>query len=294
MNCPDNLLTGHRKGGLGAEEQARLDAHLARCPSCRLSLRVGADFDDVLQTAAGDDLIAARFAKQLGPKFVKERTPPRGGALRYAWVAAASLAILASAGLAAASLGAWPFAKREPPAAITSPPHPKHSSHVPEPEPVPVPVPASEPEPEVASPVVEHTARAPNAAELFAQANAKRREGQPSRARSLYRELQQRYPRAPEVEVSHVSLGRVHLELGEGRAALEQFARYLTKQPRGPLAEEALFGKATALARLQRPQAECQTWEALLAAFPNSLYADRARHRLETLLAQSAHSDRNP
>src|SRR4051794_18099788 len=110
MSCPDNLLTGYRKGALSSEEQGRLDAHLAGCPTCRLTLRVGLDFDEVLQTAVGDDLIAARFARKLGAKLANERAPQRAFVVRYAWVAVAMLGVIASAGFAAASLGAWPFA----------------------------------------------------------------------------------------------------------------------------------------------------------------------------------------
>jgi TolA-binding protein len=110
-----------------------------------------------------------------------------------------------------------------------------------------------------------------------------RREGDAARAQRLYRALQQRYPRSPEVEVSRVSLGRVELELGAARAALDQFERYLSKRPRGPLAEEALFGKASALERLDRAKEERSTWEQLLATFPGSLYAERARMRLGVL-----------
>jgi TolA-binding protein len=148
--------------------------------------------------------------------------------------------------------------------------------------PVPVLEPASEvapPEPPSPRPV----AQAPSAAELFAQANALRREGDAAHAQRLYRALQQRYPRSPEVEVSRVSLGRVELELGAARAALDQFERYLSKRPRGPLAEEALFGKASALERLARAKEERRTWEQLLATFPGSLYAERARTRLGIL-----------
>jgi len=279
MSCPDNLLIGYRRGALSDEEQARLQGHLGGCPTCRLTLQVGFDFDRVLDTVAGDDLIAARFARNLAPR-VQQAELQAGGMRRYAWVAAALLALGASAGLAAARLGAWPFAPREAGA-------PAGEGVVRAARPARTPITPREPPPETAGPGSEAAAierpapaSAPRAAELFAQANARRREGEPRRARGLYRQLQQLHPRSPEALVSHVSLGRVHLELAEARDALGQFERYLAKLPRGPLAEEALFGKASALQRLGDAAAERRTWQALLSVYPSSVYADRARHRL--------------
>jgi TolA-binding protein len=119
-----------------------------------------------------------------------------------------------------------------------------------------------------------------SAAELFATANASRSEGQGRRALSLYGELQRRYPGSAETEVSHVSLGRVMLDLGQFSGALTQFNRYLSRKPGGSLAQEALFGKASALARLGRTEEERRTWESLLAQYPKSIYRDRASERL--------------
>jgi TolA-binding protein len=289
MSCPDNLLIGHRRGALSDQEQARLDGHLGGCPTCRLALQLGFDFDRVLDTVPGDDLIAARFARNLGPKLELQRARPRTQReeRRYVLVAAAAIAVIGSAGLAAAKLGAWPFAL---PAAEPATGHARaHALSVLRKPPVvlaPGPAAAGSTA-EPVHPTPEHDEalpeRAPPATELFARANAHRREGEPLRARSLYHQLQQLYPRSAEVEVSFVSLGRLELELGEPRDALEQFDRYLTKSPRGALAEEALFGKASALERLGRGAAERAVWQTLLADHPSSVYADRARHRLERI-----------
>ncbi len=277
MKCPDNLLIGYRRGTLSVEESARLDAHIAQCASCRLLLRAGQDLDEELSTMPGDDLIAARIAKNLAPRLATER---KRSSMRVVFLIAAAIAILASAGLAAAaSLGALPFLAQAPVQPAPTHREPAAPPSGPVPAPVPEPVPGGVlPEP---VPIAEREPPAPSASDLFAQANTRRREGDPRRAQTLYRELQRRYPRSPEAEISYVSLGRVQLELGDTRDALEQFERYLAKQPRGPLAEEALFGKASALERLGRSADERRTWDALLAAYPSSVYADRARDRLE-------------
>jgi TolA-binding protein len=289
MSCPDNLLIGYRRGALSDEEQARLDGHLGGCPTCRLTLQVGRDFDRVLDTVPGDDLLAARFARNIGPKLELQRTRPRQprDKRRAVLVAAAVIAVIGSAGLAAAKLGAWPFARpAAEPAAAHRREHATPALRKPTSAPAPGPAAAgSTAEPIAATPDRDQAVpeRAPRASELFAQANVRRREGEPLRARNLYRQLQQLYPRSAEVEVSYVSLGRVELELGEPRDALEQFDRYLAKSPRGALAEEALFGKASALERLGRGAAERAVWQTLLADHPSSVYADRARHRLERI-----------
>jgi TolA-binding protein len=285
MSCPDNLLIGYRRGALSDEERARLDGHLQGCPTCRLTLQVGCDFDGVLDTVAGDDLLAARFARNLGAKLERDDTRRRRAVPRFAWAAAALIGVIASGSLAAARLGMWPFtAPAAAPVHERSAVRPAPAMRAARAQPTPATAgssaePAAE-QPEESKPARE---RAPSAAELFAQANARRHEGEPKRARALYRQLQQLYPRSPEVQVSRVSLGRVHLELGEPRDALAQFERYLEQSPRGPLAEEALFGQASALERLGRAGEERRVWQALLAAYPSSVYADRARHRLERL-----------
>ena len=287
MTCPDNLLIGYRRGALSDEERARLHAHLSGCPSCRLTLRVGGDFDQVLQTAPGDDVIAARFAQALSGKLAKQGAPQRAGRPRVAWVAAVAIAMLGSAGLAAARFGLLPFfgpsAPAQAPSEAIEPqaparaPAPKQVLAKPEP-------PAEEPSSE--DPTSQDEAaktRAPGAPELFAQANALRRGGELGRARTLYQKLQQLHPRSDEATVSHVSFGRVLLELGQAREALAQFERYRAKLPRGPLAEEALFGQGSALEQLGRRGDERRTWESLLAVYPGSVYAERARQRLAQL-----------
>jgi TolA-binding protein len=119
----------------------------------------------------------------------------------------------------------------------------------------------------------------PTATDLFARANASRRAGEQAVARSLYLELQARHPRSIEAAVSHVTLGRVLASGGDVRAALAQFDAYLAQRVHTALAEEALFGRASALMRLDRRAEERATWSELLARFPHSVYADRARAR---------------
>jgi TolA-binding protein len=126
------------------------------------------------------------------------------------------------------------------------------------------------------------------ASRLFAEANARRKSGDTASARKLYAELERRFPGSPEAQVSSASLGRLLLErAGDPAGALEQFDRLLS-HPSGSmaqpaLAEEALFGRATALMRMGRAADEKQTWLELLGRFPGSVYAARARERLRAL-----------
>ncbi len=121
----------------------------------------------------------------------------------------------------------------------------------------------------------------PTAAQLFAQANEARRRGDDTSAVRQYGALQQRFPRAPEASLSHVALARLYLDrLGDPARALAEFDRYLAGGRAGALDEETLVGRTLALERLGRATEEKEAWQKLLAVFPNSLSAARARARL--------------
>jgi len=124
----------------------------------------------------------------------------------------------------------------------------------------------------------------PTAQDLFAQANETRRHGEATAAVRQYATLQRRFPHSPEASLSLVALGRLYLDRLESPArALSQFDQYLAGAPDGELREEALVGKAIAFQRLGRTTDEKAAWQALLAAFPNSVSASRAVARLAEL-----------
>lgn len=135
----------------------------------------------------------------------------------------------------------------------------------------------------VASQSADETQRHKTAPELFSEANAARRQGDAERARALYRALGNTFPTASETALSCVMLGRIELQRHAVNDALHQFQRYLWLAPRGPLAEEALEGKARAYRELAMPSEEAMTWRELLSRFPGSVYAKTARQRLNEL-----------
>jgi TolA-binding protein len=123
-----------------------------------------------------------------------------------------------------------------------------------------------------------------SAKELFTQANAARRAGDDEGARVLYVELERRFPASRESQVARIALGRLFLErMHDPEAALAQFDRFLRQSPGAPLAEEALFGRATSLMQLGRTSDERETWILLLDRFPDSVFAERGRARLSHL-----------
>ena len=121
-----------------------------------------------------------------------------------------------------------------------------------------------------------------SAASLFAQANAARRIGNDQRAIALYRELEQAFPGTPEAKFAQAALGRLLLGQGRASAALRKFDKYL-EQGKGGIAEDVLVERALTLQRLGRRSEERNAWQALLAAYPQSGYAPRARERLAAL-----------
>jgi TolA-binding protein len=144
------------------------------------------------------------------------------------------------------------------------------------PEPALAPAPAAP----LASELPSAAPRPETAVDLLLAANRHRRAGQAEAAVGAYRYLQVRFPDSAEAAASHVSLGRVLLERGRSAEALAAFERYLAQHSSAALVEEALDGKAAALAGLGRSADERATLSELVRRFPGSAYAPRARRRL--------------
>ena len=124
----------------------------------------------------------------------------------------------------------------------------------------------------------------PSAAELFAAANAARRARDLRGAIDRYLALERRFPDTEEALVSLVSAADLLARLGESDGALRAFDRYLARRQDGPLASEALFGRARVVsgssgggATRSMPGGGC------CARFPDSIYESAGRQRLDEL-----------
>jgi len=278
--CPDDLLLCARQGELRLVDDAKLAYHLERCARCRAALEVGRAFDAALGARAGDDEIASAVAARL-----TQRRSKRG----LAYALAAGVLLSGSLAGAAANRAAierllgvaeQPTQVQPRPVAIPA----LRATPTPETEAPPVDAsPALEPAPttKVARRATEPQVKAAgsSATELFREANALRSQGQSAEAQKRYGQLQAQFPGAPEARVSLVSLGRLELA-SKPAEALRHFNAYLTQAGNQTLAEEALFGRASALGRLGRGAAERAAWRELLARFPASVYAEHATTRL--------------
>lgn len=141
------------------------------------------------------------------------------------------------------------------------------------------------PGPAVAPPVVAPppSVVAPrSAASLFSDANDARRRGDTARAIDLYRELDRAHPHSAEARVARATMGKLLLEKGDAKQALERFDAYLSPGG-GTLSEEALLGRAESLGRMGKTAEERAAWQQLLRAYPASPHAARARTRLASL-----------
>lgn len=293
------LALRSRRGELLSEEQARLDRALQASSTLRLSYQMGRDFDDAQRVQPGDDALIARATER-----VLQRSAQRGrtGRRRVWWLTAAAVFVAVGAAAAASVLlvefeSAPQRAARSVPLPATgSKGHSRASrgadTDTAEAAPKRAPVPA-EPAPLASSraasekPQSEQRSRSvprfySSAAELFREANAKRRVDDLRSASALYAELQARFPGTHEARVSHVSLGKLQLAAGRAREADRQFRRYLAAGG-GHLNEEALVGRAEALSRLGETDEERRVWQRLQASHPASVYRARAHERLEAL-----------
>ncbi|HTB76085.1 MAG TPA: tetratricopeptide repeat protein [Polyangiaceae bacterium] len=313
---PEELIDREATGELSPADRERLDAHLRQCPACRMERRVRNDFRRVADGTHAE--VRALIARALVPG--RERTArrrARGTRLRFALVAAALL--LGLSGLAAAASGwsLWrgasgeavdgaptgagaltaPSARRGPPsieapAALADSPSAVPSIALAAPLPLGGTA-TSEARATRAIAKAEQAKRsmepalreadvlAEDAARLFDDANAARRRGDHGEAETAYGRLMAAHPGSPEARESLVALGRMLLDDGAPARALPRFDEYVRRG--GALTAEAMLGRALALGRLGRTEDERSAWSMLAGAYPDGVYAERARARLAEL-----------
>jgi hypothetical protein len=315
---PEELLDRVRRGQASAAERERVHEHLQSCDACRFEHALLAQSARDAAPHPGDGARARRIEQAATAALVARGVlAPSGPAAgeqsvvarpRRRWHARAVLAVAfvstltTAAAAAVITQPAW--LERWAPALVTTPAaapaaeagerqrRPARAAERIAPDPAQAQIPAPpvellpERQPELEPAPAQRSAeprpgQARTAAELFASANAARREREPAAAVRLYRELARVYPRSDEAQVARVALGRLLLDrVGDARGALREFDAYLERPAQRALREDAVIGKALALGRLRRYAEERRAWKALLEQFPASAYAERARARL--------------
>jgi hypothetical protein len=308
---PDELIDKDARGQLDETERVRLDAHLARCATCRFERQLRVDFADDLSAEAPpirfDHLVALEAARE----GARRESGVPASRRRFAWrrtrttwlLAAAALLVGSVAAATGLSIRPRPLASQSTTAALSDTGVPKRAKLAPHPAPPEVSnvnlhgsVASLTPE-EVAPPanppaltVDRAETRAPAMAaapllpepgpvDLLDAESGARRRGDYGRVLELHRKLEARFPRSRETQVSRATVGRLMLDRGDPGSALGSFDGYL-QSGSGDLGEEAMVGRATALERLGRADEASRAWGALLAAFPETPYAAHARARL--------------
>jgi len=290
---PEELVDRALRGDITPDETRRLKEHVASCTACASHLMVGPEWARAIDPVDDDN---ARDRNAAAEVMAKLRRPAPARRIRYVWgLAAAALLFAGAAGAQyARHIGLlrshlWATAPLSEPSTETAEVRTKHGS--------PSPAAVSENTPSIAegaeatpsidtpSPVAAPAAIAPTPTEtsgqLFSEANDLRRGGKGAQSIAVYRKLQKLFPGSPEAEISYATLGSLLLEQTRAQEALAQFDHYIDRG--GPLLEDVLAGKASALGRLGRSREERKTWESLLSRFPSSVYAGRAKVRLAEL-----------
>jgi TolA-binding protein len=286
VDHPEELLDRALRGAISPDEARRLKDHVAGCSTCASHLDVGPSWARAIDAVRGDEALDQRAAAAVMTKLLRPLPARR---TRYVWgLAAAALLFTGAAGaqyvrnygLLGRHLWMKPMlvetAVESPETHHRGAPAPAISS---ESEALPVIEPA-EPAP-VPPPAVLQPAPSETPAQLFSEANDLRRSGKEAQSIVVYRKLQRAFPGSAEAEVSYATLGSLLLDRARVQESLAQFDHYV--EHGGPLLEDVLAGKASALGRMGRARDERRTWESLLARFPNSVYAGRAKSRLAEL-----------
>lgn len=125
---------------------------------------------------------------------------------------------------------------------------------------------------------------APGPGDLIRIARERRLSGDWTGAAEAYREVLTGHPNRPEAVTVLLPLAEIELgHLGRPNMALQHFTRYSELRPNGSLAEEAFYGRCTALGAMGQTQREHRALEEFLERFPGSVHAKNARARLEKL-----------
>jgi TolA-binding protein len=312
----EDLSALSRRGLLTGAEEREFEHELRANPDLQAAHEVGLDLDRATAVRAGDEALIARVADAalsrvavsgLAREGVSKRGPVSGfGASSRrrrpmsALLAAALLLVtgVATAVWSGAVPSRWFGRAQEKTIPVASSPRAAAQKDVrhggpPVPSVATLAAPVAEPVPDVPpEPSAEDVALAPRAtarssaeasvATLFRAGNAARRDGDFTRAKRTYSELIARYPSSDEARLARVSLGKLLLAKGNPSDAEHEFDQYL-KGGHGQLTEEALVSRAQSLQKLERAGAERRTWQALLAEYPDSVYAAEARRRLDAL-----------
>jgi len=283
-----------RRGALSSSDREALATHLQRCAECRITWQLMSDFEHSGAPAPGDELVFGRAAKAV----LAKRPGRRPRAFRLALAAAVVLLMAGAASGAVILRGRLlptPGERAENRHPSGSKPRlgpgqnvPGVPSAVPEAPPTPLPAalePHAPPRPalgaarSVASLGDESGLQSrgepgplEDAAALFVWAVKERAQGRTRASIATFRRLQQQFPLTPEALVSQVSVGDLLLDGGDAAAALVAFDGYLGVLPSGPLATEALLGKARALSALGRGTEADTVRREIARRFPDSPY----------------------
>jgi hypothetical protein len=290
---PEELIDRARRGGLAPEEKASLERHLAGCSVCAGQLALAPRFARELAPHPRDELLYQRAVE--GALQRMRDSPPIVRGRRFPpwsrWAAAAALLLFGVTGAAAVIRQRMAATTRPPipaparaPAvesrAAVAPPRPVERPV--EPPPAEAPLPPHSPPPKPAQPAHGSAHPAVTAEALFERGEQLRRARRADAAIAIYRRLQAIFPETGEARLSFALAGELLLERGRPGDALAQFDRHLSLD--GEAGEEALAGRATALEQLHRTSEAAAAWRSLLARFPRSVYAERARARLDQMI----------
>ena len=288
---PEELIDRAGRGGLDPDEQAMLRQHLDACSACALQLSLAPRFERDMAPQPRDALLSERAAEgamrilQAAPRIGRTRRSPRWSR----WAAAALLVFSVTAAAAIIKRRLAPRPAIQPPVPTVAAPSRVTPIRAMAPRPAEAPVAPEAPPPEpIAKPPAAHGgARAAITADvLFERAEKLRREGRAGAAIAAYRRLQAAFPGTAQARLSFALAGTLLLERGRPGDALAQFDRHLSaggEAGDGEVGEEALAGRASALEQLHRTSEAIAAWKGLLARYPQSVYAGRARARLDQL-----------